>query len=74
MSDKQPGQRIRIRSVRRNPLDVRKMSRALIAVAYAQAEAEAKAEAEHRAGDQKPSPVTRNAARQNGRRRGRSGN
>ena len=52
--DKQPGRRITIRSVRRNPPDVRKLSRALIALAYAQAKAEADAEAEHRAAGAKP--------------------
>jgi hypothetical protein len=44
--DKQPGRRITIRSVRRDPPDVRKLSRALIALAYAQAKAEAEAEAQ----------------------------
>lgn len=52
--DKQPGRRITIRSVRRDPPDVRKLSRALIALAYAQAKAEVDAEAEHRAAGQKP--------------------
>lgn len=52
--DKQPRRRITIRSVRRDPPDVRKLSRALIALAYAQAKAEVDAEAEHEAAGQKP--------------------
>jgi len=52
--DKQPGRRITIRSVRRDPPDVGKLSRALIALAYAQAKAEADAEAEHKTVGQKP--------------------
>jgi hypothetical protein len=52
--DKQPGRRITIRSVRRDPPDVRKLSRALIALAYAQAKAEADAEAEYKTAGQKP--------------------
>lgn len=51
---RQPGRRITIRSVRRDPPDVRKLSRALIALAYAQAKAEADAEVEHKADAQKP--------------------
>ena len=49
MSDKQRGRRIVVRSVRRDPPDVRKLSRVLIALAYAKAQAEAEAEAEHKA-------------------------
>lgn len=52
--DKQPGRRITIRSVRRDPPDVRKLSRALIELAYAQAKAEADAEVEHKSSVQKP--------------------
>ena len=52
--DKQPGRRITIRSVRRDPPDVRKLSRALIALAYAQAKAEFDAEAEHKAARHHP--------------------
>ena len=52
--DKQRGRRITIRSVRRDPPDVRKLSRALIALAYAQAKAEADAEVEHKVAGQKP--------------------
>jgi hypothetical protein len=39
--------RIRVRGVRRNPPDLKKLSRALIALAMAQAQAEAEAQAEH---------------------------
>lgn len=39
--------RIRVRAVRREPPDVKKLSRALIALAMAQAQAEADAQAEH---------------------------
>jgi hypothetical protein len=52
--DKQPGRRITIRSVRRDPPDVQKLSRALIALAYAQAKAEADAQAEWEAARKKP--------------------
>jgi hypothetical protein len=41
--------RIRVRSVRRDPPDIKKLSRALIAFAMAQAQAEADARAEHKA-------------------------
>jgi len=43
---KQPNRRISIRSVRKNPPDLHKLGRALIALAMAQAEAEAEAEAQ----------------------------
>ena len=52
--DRQPGRRITIRSVRRDPPDVRKLSRALIALAYAQAKAEADAQADWEAVRKKP--------------------
>lgn len=39
--------RISVRTVRRNPPDLRKLSRALIALAQADAEAQAQAQAEH---------------------------
>ena len=52
--NKQPGRRITIRSVRRDPPDVRKLSWALIALAYAQAKAEVDAETEHKAAGDKP--------------------
>lgn len=38
---------IRVRAVRRDPPDLRKLSRALIELALAQAQAEADAQAEH---------------------------
>jgi hypothetical protein len=41
------GREIRIRSIRRDPPDLKKLSRALIALAMAQAQAEADAQAEH---------------------------
>jgi hypothetical protein len=49
MSDKkgQDGRRIRVRAVRRDPPDLRKLSRALIALALEQAQAEADAQAAH---------------------------
>ena len=40
---------IRIRGVRKDPPDLRKLAGAIIALAQAQAEAEAEAEAKHRA-------------------------
>ena len=40
--------RIRVRAVRRDPPDLKKLSRALIALALAQAQAEADAQAEHK--------------------------
>jgi hypothetical protein len=45
MTKKEPGRRISIRSVRKDPPDLSKLSRALIALAMAQAEAEAQAQA-----------------------------
>jgi hypothetical protein len=39
---------ISVRAVRRNPPDLKKLSRALIALALEQAQAEAEAEADHR--------------------------
>ena len=47
MNDKSNERRIRVRAVRRDPPDIRKLSRALIALAMAQAQAEADAQAEH---------------------------
>jgi hypothetical protein len=41
------GRNIRVRAIRRDPPDMRKLSRALIALAMAQAQAEADAQAEH---------------------------
>jgi hypothetical protein len=46
MSDKE-GRRIAVRAVRREPPDLRKLSRALIELALEQAQAEADAQAEH---------------------------
>jgi hypothetical protein len=40
---------IRVRAVRRDPPDLKKLSRALIALALAQAQAEAEAQADHEA-------------------------
>lgn len=53
MSDKKnrasgDGRRVRVRTIRRDPPGMRKLSRALIALAMAQAQAEADAQAEHR--------------------------
>jgi hypothetical protein len=45
MAKKEPGRRISIRSVRKNPPDLNKLGRAFIALAMAQAEAEAQAQA-----------------------------
>ena len=45
MTRKEPSRRISIRSVRKDPPDLSKLSRALIALAMAQAEAEAQAQA-----------------------------
>jgi len=41
--------RIRVRAIRRDPPDIKKLSRALIALALTQAQAEADAQADHRA-------------------------
>jgi hypothetical protein len=49
MSNKWNERRIRVRAVRRDPPDLKKLSRALIALAMAQAQAEAEAQAEHEA-------------------------
>ena len=52
MSDKKRTKsvrRIEVRAIRRNPPDLRKLSRALIAAAMASAQAEADAQAEHEA-------------------------
>lgn len=46
MTRKQSDRRISIRSIRKNPPDLHKLGRALIALAMAQAEAEAEAQAE----------------------------
>lgn len=46
MTNMNSGGRRRVRSQRRTPTDLRKLSRALIALAQAQAEAEAQAEHE----------------------------
>ena len=45
MTKKEPSRRISIRSVRKDPPDLGKLGRALIALAMAQAEAEAQAQA-----------------------------
>ncbi len=45
-NDKNRERRIRVRGVRRDPPDIKKLSRALIALAMAQAQAEADAQAE----------------------------
>ena len=44
MAKKEPSRRISIRSVRKDPPDLSKLGRALIALAMAQAEAEAQAQ------------------------------
>lgn len=40
--------RIQVRAVRRNPPDIKKLGKALLALAMAQAQAEVDAQAEHR--------------------------
>lgn len=47
MSNNTSKRKLTIRTVRREPPDLRKLSRALIALAIAQSEADAEAEAEH---------------------------
>jgi hypothetical protein len=47
LSKKQNRRRIRVRAVRREPPDVKKLGKALLALAMAQAQAEAEAEAQH---------------------------
>ena len=51
MSNKSNGRRISVRAVRRDTPDLKKLSRALIALAMAQAQAEAEAQAEHEASE-----------------------
>lgn len=48
-NNKSNERRISVRGVRRDPPDLKKLSRALIALAMAQAQAEAEAQAEHEA-------------------------
>ena len=48
-NNKSNERRISVRAVRRDPPDLKKLSRALIALAMAQAQAEAEAQAEHEA-------------------------
>ncbi|MHB9149805.1 MAG: hypothetical protein ACYC33_06970 [Thermoleophilia bacterium] len=52
-----PERKITIRSVRRNPPDMSKLGRALIALAMAQAEAEAEAEAQANAPASEDAPA-----------------
>ena len=47
MSNKQNHRRIRVRAVRRDLPDVKKLGKALLALALAQAQAEVDAQAEH---------------------------
>ena len=47
MSTKSYNRRIRIRALRRDPPDVRKLGKALLALAMAQAQAESEAQAAH---------------------------
>lgn len=53
MGNKSNERRIRVRAVRRDPPDIKKLSRALIALAMAQAQAEAEAQATHVAKQEK---------------------
>lgn len=53
MGNKSNERRIRVRAVRRDPPDIKKLSRALIALAMAQAQAEAEAQATHEAKQEK---------------------
>jgi hypothetical protein len=46
-NNKSNERRIRVRALRRDPPDIKKLSRALIALAMAQAQAEADAQATH---------------------------
>ena len=48
MTKPKPARRISIRSVRKDPIDYKKLGRALIALAMAKAEADAQAEADKR--------------------------
>jgi hypothetical protein len=47
LSNKQNQRRIRVRAIRCDPPDVRKLGKALLALAIAQAQAEVEAQAEH---------------------------
>lgn len=47
MSNTRRGRRIRVRAIRRDPPDVQKLGKALLALAMAQAQAETEAQAEH---------------------------
>lgn len=59
MSKNNNKRKVTIRTVRRDPPDLRKLSRALIALAIAQSEAEADAEAEHTDDQSDPPDNTR---------------
>jgi hypothetical protein len=48
LSSKQNQRRIRVRAIRRDPPDVKKLGKALLALAMAQAQAEVEAQAEHK--------------------------
>lgn len=50
---KQSERRLRVRGIRRNPPDLRKLAQALIALAQAQAEADAAVQAERQAARQR---------------------
>jgi hypothetical protein len=47
LSNNKPNRRVRVRAIRRDPPDVQKLGKALLALAIAQAQVEAEAQAEH---------------------------
>ena len=55
------GRQIKVRAVRRNPPDMKKLSRALIALAMAQAQEEVDAQAQHEADKKKDEGPSRAA-------------
>ena len=57
MTKREPDRGISIRSVKKNPPDMRKLGRALIALAMAQAEAEAQAQADAQGANSSEPPV-----------------
>jgi hypothetical protein len=56
VSKRQKGRSVRVRAVRRDPPDVQKLGKALLALAMAQAEADARAEHADAAKDKEDKP------------------
>lgn len=65
-ADSRPDRHISVRGVRRDPVDLRKLSRALIALAQAQAEADAQAAADAASSTKPQSDATDNHSDEGG--------